>query len=133
MSRSIANFSPTFNLTTEWRRFTGIINCTTTAEGGTLSFRMLSAGTAYITGITLEKGDTTSSYKGVDNVVYDVSGYGHNAYSSGVIYSADTPRYSMSTSFDGSSGYIETSSLLISVNVFRDKTYLLSKSLNSTH
>ena len=102
MSRSIADFSPTFNLNTEWRRYTGIINCTGTTSGGTLSFRLLTAGTVYITNITLEKGDTTSAYDGFDNTEYDVSGYGYNGTKVGTItYDSDTPRYNVSSVFNG--------------------------------
>lgn len=112
MSRSIANFSPTFNLTTEWRRYTGVINSTVTVSGGTLSFRVLTAGTVYITGITLEKGDTTSSYQGVDNIEYDVSGYGRNGMYNGVVsYTSDTAKYNVSTVFNGTDTFIEANSL----------------------
>ena len=57
MSRSIADFSPTFTLTTQWKRYSGKITSTATPGGGTLSFRIHQSGaTVYITQIKLEKG-----------------------------------------------------------------------------
>ena len=51
-----------------------------------------------------------------DGIEYDVSGYGNNGTVSGVTYSSDSARYSVSTQFDGSDDYIEvTSSALYQV------------------
>lgn len=55
MSRSIADFSENFTLTTEWKKYVGTIKSTTTVSDGTLSFRIVSSsGTVYINNIKLE-------------------------------------------------------------------------------
>lgn len=57
-SRSIADFAtPNFNLTTEWKQYYGIINCTTTATGGTLSISYSGSTNipCYISHIKLEE------------------------------------------------------------------------------
>ena len=115
MSRSLADFSPTFNLTTEWKRYTGVINNTSSnTTGGTLSFRLLTAGTVYITGVTLERGNAaiSTTYEDNDNIEYDVSGYNNHGSKIGTFSaSSDTTRYAASTVFNGSSTYIEADSL----------------------
>ena len=57
-SRSIADWAtPNFNLTTEWKQYYGIINCTTTATGGTLSISYSGSTNipCYISHIKLEE------------------------------------------------------------------------------
>ena len=57
-SRSIADFAtPNFNLTTEWKQYYGIINCTTTVTGGTLSISYSGSTNipCYISHIKLEE------------------------------------------------------------------------------
>lgn len=119
MSRSLGDFSPTFTLTTNWRKYSGTITLTTTSSGGTLSFRTLSSADYYITQIKLESGEKATAYlPGVndshysamgynDNIEYDVSGYLHNGTINGsVSYSSDTPRYSVSSYFNADANYI---------------------------
>ena len=63
MSRSIANYSPNFTLSTEWKRYYGQITSTVTTSGGTLSFTILSTDIpVYITQVKLELGDKVTPY-----------------------------------------------------------------------
>jgi len=56
MSRSIADFTDKFTLSTKWKRYTGTITVTSTSTGGTLSFRINQSGaTVYILGVKLEE------------------------------------------------------------------------------
>ena len=118
-SRSIADFTSPFTLTTNWKYYKGIITSTATPSGGTLSIRVLNAGTVYLKNIKLEKGSTATPWipnsKDVlytelgldDNIVYDCSGYEHNGTktSTGISCSSDSPRYSSCMDFE-TSGYI---------------------------
>lgn len=66
-SRSIADYSNTqHTLTTEWVKYSGVINCTTTAETGTLSFTVQHskkpAPKIHITHIKLELGNKPSDW-----------------------------------------------------------------------
>lgn len=107
MSRSVADYSERFNLSENWKKYTGIITCTTTNSGGTLSFRINQANViVYITQIKLEYGTIATPYiphssdpeytkMGLnDGIEYDVSGYRRNGtkYDS-FKYTTDTPRY----------------------------------------
>lgn len=116
MSRSIADFSPTFTLTTQWKRYSGKITSTATPGGGTLSFRIHQSGaTVYITQIKLEKGEIATPYcpsssealyttLGLNGTTeYDCSGYCNNGMRTGTFtWTSDTPKYSVSTAFSGS-------------------------------
>jgi len=88
-------------------------------------------GTVSIKCIKLEEGDTPTPWipnstdslysdMGLDsNVVYDVSGFGNNATKvDTIIASGDTPRYSASSSFDGSSYIINNTSTIHLSNEF---------------
>lgn len=56
MSRSIADFSENFTLTTEWQKYTGTIASTATPNGGTLSFRIIPSGvTVYLANVKIEE------------------------------------------------------------------------------
>lgn len=62
-SRSIADYADnTMNVTSSWQKYTGIINCTQTADTGTLSFSINKACTVYITLIKLEKGNKCTDW-----------------------------------------------------------------------
>ena len=112
MSRSIADFSSNFTLTTSWKKYVGTINSTATADGGTLSFRVVSASAeVYLTNVKLENGTVNTPYipgsgdpnystMGYgDNKEYDISGYGNHATRSGVSYETNSPKYSIGTLF----------------------------------
>lgn len=71
-SRSIADFGPTFNLTTSWQRFSGLINCTTTAEAGTFSLSVNQAATIYITKVKLEVGNSPSKWSPAPEDLEDI-------------------------------------------------------------
>lgn len=123
MSRSIADFSPTFTLTTRWKRYSGKITSTATPGGGTLSFRINQSGaTVYITQIKLEKGEFSTPWSpapsdslytslGVGGTTeYDASGFCNNGTKSGSFsYSGDSPKYGASTHFNGNN-YISLTS-----------------------
>ena len=126
MSRSIANFTSSFTLTTEWKRYSGQIVSTADASNGTLSFRIHNSGVVvYITQIKLELGsiptpwcpnssDTLATTMGLnDGIEYDTSGFGNNGEKIGALtYTSNTPRYSVSTHItNGASTRIATPSL----------------------
>ena len=119
MSRSIANFSQTFTLSTSWKRYEGVINSTVTATNGTLSFRIHDANaTVFITQIKLELGNkatvwipysSNSAYTFLDyndTIEYDHSGYGNDGVKTNITTDVDTPRYSTSYFFDGDTSVI---------------------------
>lgn len=104
-SRSIADFSKTFNLIKEWRRYVGYIKIWGTNSAGTLSIRIHSANkTIYIKDVKLEKGNNVTNWcpnkddelydeLGFnDNIIYDESGYNHNAtiMKEGLIFDTDS-------------------------------------------
>lgn len=116
MSRSLANYAPDVTVGTAWKRYSTVITCSTTVEGGTLSIQTSTASAdIYITQIKLELGDKATAYQpgvgdshyvplGYDSTtIYDCSGYQNNATpwaydSTGSIdITTDTPRYSTST------------------------------------
>ena len=114
MSRSIADFSPTFTLTTNWKKYNGKITSTTTPNGGTLSFRIHQSGaTVYITQIKVEEGELATPYcpyyneslytiMGLNSTTeYDCSGYCNNGTRIGTFsWTSDTPKYPVSTAFE---------------------------------
>lgn len=119
MSRSLADFTPTFTLTTDWKRYSGVITLSGTATGGTLSFRTLTNVDYYITQIKLESGEIVTpwtpnsselSYNKMgynSTTEYDVSGFEYNGEKLGTIaYTSDTPRYNISTVFNGTDATI---------------------------
>ena len=122
MSRSIANYSPNFTLSTEWKRYYGQITSTVTASGGTLSFTILSTNIpVYITQIKLELGDKLTPYlPGVGDQLYeslnidganiiDISGYKNNALNENNVVVGnenDSPRYIVSSNFNGTDSFI---------------------------
>lgn len=104
-SRSIADFSKTFNLIKEWRRYVGYIKIWGTNSAGTLSIRIHPANkTIYIKDVKLEKGNNVTNWcpnkddelcdeLGFnDNIIYDESGYNHNAtiMKEGLIFDTDS-------------------------------------------
>ncbi len=140
MSRSIADFSPTFTLTTEWKRYYGQITSTATPGGGTLSFRINQSGaTVYITNVKLEKGNVVTPYSpGQDdplcstlglnsNIEYDGSGFQNNGTRTGTFtWNNNTPSgglYPVSTVFNGSDNAIQTPNL---TTIISDRFYTIS-------
>ena len=61
-SRSIVDYAPTLALTSEWQRYEGLINCTETADTGTLSLSVNKVCTIYVTDIKLEKGNKATAW-----------------------------------------------------------------------
>ena len=120
MSRSLADFSPNFTLSTDWKYYSGVITLTATSTGGTLSFKTITANVDfYITRIKLENGNIATPYcpgSGDSNYAVfninsnkeiDISGYSNHGTKNGTItYNSDTPRYSTSTVFNGSNTFI---------------------------
>lgn len=125
-SRSIADFTPAITLTTNWQRYSGVINCTTTSSGGTLSIRVNQSGrTVYFRSIKLEEGENETEYIPPEtSSLYNALGYNSNIeldcapagnHNDGTLVGtitavADSPRYETSYSFDGSSSGIEINS-----------------------
>lgn len=116
MSRSIADFTPNFTLTTDWKWYSGKITSTATADAGTLSFKIVSSsGTVYLTNVKLEKGEIATPYTpGPGDPLYNALGYNSNSIidnsgvnnNNGIITgtlasSSDTSRYSSSVVFSG--------------------------------
>ena len=145
MSRSLADFAPTFTLTTGWKKYTGVITLTGTSSGGTLSFRTLYAADYYITQIKLEVGEIATAYiPGVgdshynsmgynNNTEYDTSGYLHNGTINGnVSYSSDSARYSVSTEFS-KAGYINVPSFNVDTSAFTLNFWVKMKTAISQH
>lgn len=121
-SRSIADFTPTITLTTDWQRYSGIINCTATSSGGTLSIRVNQSGrTVYFRSIKLEEGENETGYIPPEtSSLYDALGYNSNIeldcapagnQNDGTIVgtitaTADSPRYETSYYFPSGANYI---------------------------
>lgn len=62
-SRSIADFSSNFTLTTKWQRYVGHITTTASVTNGTLSIRIIAANkTIYIADVKLENGEYDSPW-----------------------------------------------------------------------
>lgn len=82
-SRSINSWGPEIAVTTEWKRYTGIINNTVTADAGTLSLSVNQACTLYITDIKLEKGNKATAWspapEDVDKNIADAQSTADNA------------------------------------------------------
>ena len=137
MSRSIADFSPTFTLTTNWKRYSGQITSTATPGGGTLSFRIIQSGaTIYITQIKLEKGEIATPYcpgstdpdytaMGLNSTTeYDCSGFCNNGTRTGTFnWTSNTPKYTVSTQFNGTDNAIQTPDL---TTLITDKNYTIA-------
>ena len=146
VSRSLGNYAPTFTVSTEWKRYSGVITCSTTATGGTLSIQLETTNTdLYITQIKLELGDKATAYQpgvgdshyiplGYDSTTeYDVSGYGYNGTKNGTItYSSDTARYSVCTEFS-KAGYIINNSFGLTTNAFTLNLWYKPKTATSQH
>lgn len=127
LSRSNGDWTSDIPLTTEWKRYSGQINCTLTPSDnyGTLTFRLVDTNIDYyLTQVKLELGSKRTVYMpgvgdsnynrlGYDSVTeYDVSGNGYDGTKTGTFtYDANSARYSVSTSFDGSTNYIEANPL----------------------
>ena len=79
-SRSIADFSKTFNLIKEWRRYVGYIKIWGISSEGTLSIRIHSANkTIYIKDVKLEKGNNVTNWcPNKDDELYDELGFNNN-------------------------------------------------------
>ena len=131
-----------FTLTTEWRRYWVVYTQTeTTAIKSVICPRLCSpasypssqsgTGTVYVRNQKLERGSTPTpwlpnpadaEYSALgfdDGIEYDVSGYNNNGTKVGVVVaSADTPRYSTSSLFDGSSYIINNTSTIHLSNEF---------------
>ena len=94
-SRSIGDFTNSFTLTTEWKKYVGQITVTGISDKGTLSLRFHTAGTYYIADVKLEKGKSMTpwcpnvadvSYDSeLATTVYDISGYERNGTINGDI------------------------------------------------
>ena len=111
MSRSIADFTSNFTLTTEWQKYVGQITITATSTGGTLSFRVVTAGVdVHLAQVKLELGNIVTPYNSstsVDSKNFDTSGYSNNSIGqASITISPDTPRYSCATKFNGSTSFI---------------------------
>ena len=114
----------TQNITTEWATYTYTATITTpTANGRTY----IVIEPSYVTNgvwieccmIKMEKGNkstpwipykTDDAYTALgfnDNIEYDVSGYGYNATKTDITYDSDTPRYNVSSVFNGTTSVID--------------------------
>lgn len=125
MSRSVADFTSSFILTTEWKRYIGSIISTETKTNGTLSFQVDTTNCdIYLTQVKLEYGDIATPYTpgegdshysamGYDSSTeYDVSGYNNHGTKNGTLtYSSDSARYVVCSKFNGTDSYIEAEPL----------------------
>ena len=125
MSRSIADFTPNFTLTTDWKYYSGSLTVTSTSTGGTLSVRTVSGtGEVYLANVKLEIGSVATSYMpGVgdshynaigynDTVEYDTSGNLYNATVNGTVNMvSDSPRYSACSYFDADANYLSRTAI----------------------
>ena len=59
--------------------------------------------------IQLEQNDHVTGYRSDfhSNIIYDESGYGNNATANNIIVSNDSPKYNLSSTFNGSNSYIK--------------------------
>lgn len=127
-SRSIADFSQTFTLSTNWKYYSGIITTTQTSVSGTLSIRINQASrVVYIANIKVENGaiatpfvppSNSSIYSAMgynNNIEYDCSGFGNNGTKSGaeIVWDINSPRYTTSYKFNGSGQKISVAKKIV--------------------
>ena len=125
MSRSIADFTPNFTLTTDWKYYSGSLTVTSTSTGGTLSVRTVSGtGEVYLANVKVENGSVATAYlPGVgdshynamgynDTIEYDTSGNLYNATVNGTVNMvSDSPRYSACSYFDADANYLSRTAI----------------------
>ena len=122
MSRSTAggNFTEDFTLTTEWKKYVGIITSTGTTSTGTLSFKIVTDNCiVYLAQVKLELGDKATAYQPgqgdsryslmrYDSLeVNDCSGFGNNfTRVNDVSYDTNSARNTVCTNFTDQSYFI---------------------------
>lgn len=91
VSRSIADFTSNFTLTTKWQRYVGHITTTATATEGTLSIRIVTAGrTVYIKDVKLERGEYNSPWSpNPSDELYSQLGFGDTTICNNAGYKMD--------------------------------------------
>ena len=119
ITRTASDGHMSFSLSTLWERYWVIYNqSSTTAVKHIICPRLVSGegtGTVSVRNVKFEAGAIATpwipSETGEISVVHDSSGYGYNgSFTSGIFVDADTPRYSVSTLFNGSK-YISRTSI----------------------
>ena len=107
-SRSIADYAPTFTLTTDWKYYSAQITITATSTGGTLSIQGINNGDIFwLRDIKLENGDIATHYllpNNMINIIYDSSGYNNNGTIIGSVQTiTPNPRYNCAAHLESSS------------------------------
>lgn len=104
ISRSIADYAPNIDLTSDWKYYSVQIQSTATSASGTISIQSNKTGVAWIKFVKLEEGSVATQWipaKTDDmysdwefNVAHDSSGYGHEGIFIGnPLFTLDSPRY----------------------------------------
>lgn len=112
ISRSIADYAPNIDLTSDWKYYSVQIKPTGTSASGTISIQSNKTGVAWIKFVKLEEGSVATQWipaKTDDmysdwefNVAHDSSGYCHDGtVNDSLTCSTDTARYSSCCEFDG--------------------------------
>lgn len=90
-SRSIADFTSNFTLTTKWQRYVGHITTTASATNGTLSISIITANrTIYIADVKLENGEYDSPWSpNPSDELYSQLGFGDTTIRNNAGYKLD--------------------------------------------
>ena len=139
----------TYTLTSNWKYYTRTFTATQAMQDDCCTFHLGVTGNASIkiAGMKLEEGShatpwipnsadtayTTMGYN--DNTEYDTSGYLHDGTTSGVSYSSDSARYSVSTVFDANADTVTIPSAFSVSQTMRELSvsiWFKSNTLNST-
>ena len=139
-SRSIADYAPTFTLTTNWKYYSAQITITATSTSGTLSIQGINNGDVFwLRNIKLENGNIATHYllpNDIINNVYDSSGYGYNGITIGVpALDINTARYNESLKFTTNTDSITITPYLANGQTLNEITvscWFKTNTLNST-
>lgn len=110
----------TWTLTSSWTRYTYTFTATANQQTHNCSYHLGVSGSAniHICGMKLEYGNTATAYNTFkdevgygQNIIYDCSGYRHNALPYNTSLSTDSARYDKSALFNGSNAFVRIDSM----------------------
>lgn len=112
---STAQQSKTWTLTSSWTRYTYSFTANSAQQTYTCSYQvgLQGAGNINICGMKLETGNTATAYNTFigengyqQNIIYDCSGYRHNALPYNTSLAVNSPRYDKGAVFNGSTTFV---------------------------